>query len=154
MAEIELIEPRALSVRAGLWVTLAIATLALVSATRFPAQTLWPILAAIAVYTCLFVVLSLTYLARPRRIERIRIEGTALNIQRSQGRSVLSWDWRTPWTWVDMHDDGEDDVRVWLVTGDQRIAIGTHVGPPARREAAGRLKHLLQSTPSRPLRLA
>lgn len=73
VVEIEIVEPRALSKRTATAIVLGFAAFALVSVLRFPAPALWPIFTAMAVYTLLFVGLSLMFVMRPRRVERIRI---------------------------------------------------------------------------------
>ncbi|OYW38240.1 MAG: hypothetical protein B7Z42_08430 [Brevundimonas sp. 12-68-7] len=137
---IELNERRSAPVRTAVAMVVVFCGLALLSTLRFPRPVLWPILGAVAIYLLLFVALSAAFLSRPRTRERIEIDGPRLTVESSRGRTVVRRDWRTPWTVLDAYDDGEDDVRLWLVSGDQRVAIGRHVGVQARRDAVASLE--------------
>ncbi|HQR89198.1 MAG TPA: DUF2244 domain-containing protein [Caulobacter sp.] len=140
---IELTERRSAPLRTAVAIVVLFCGFALLSTLRFPRPVLWPILGAVAIYLLLFLTLSVAFLTRPRTRERIEIDGSRLTIELSSGRSLVRREWRTPWTVLDAYDDEEDDVRLWLVSGDQRVAIGRHVGAQARRDAITSLQACL-----------
>lgn len=129
---------RSLSRRHFLWMIAGVAGIFLAMSLRFLALGAWPILPFMALdLALLWWAMQASYRSGDA-VEELRLDGQGLELIRI---SPLGQRQRTllppHWAKVELEDCGDQQNRLWLRSGAQRVMVGWFLSPPERVEIAG-----------------